>query len=344
MPACRFWRWRAAVLLLGGCASAAASAEVDVDRLAMLPLRPLLASPEHVVFLQEELWTALFRGPVPSFRAVEENAVEQALRARRIRVVETLPAHDAVYLTNTLDGAGLLCGTLLYASDRPEPTAALLLRMFDGSGKRVGSILWAERASDWDDWLGLNAPPNLEALFRIAATTLRERLVERFESRPPRARTRIVVLPFDPAFEFPESGPLASVVAAHVLEEDLGFEVIEPGDLYDGFRRARVRNMSLLGLDAAQRLAQEVDTRWILYGTVLEFEQGSGLQDPPRAALILRLYDARENRTIESLSVSRSGDQGETVLRAGLTPHPIANLHVALRKGIRNLSRSWENP
>ena len=327
--------------LLLACAASGSPVLAPSDSLAILPFRPLDASVEDVALAQAALTLQLRSGPSGGLRIVPEETVEDALRARRIRVVETFTAETASFLTSRLDGAMLLTGTLLYARAAPAPEAALLIRLFGSDGRRLGSMLWMERSEDTADGWGLDAVTSMDELFELGALELSARLKARGSAMPDSARPRIAVLPFDSAMDEQGVGLLAALMTAHALEEEFGVGVVEPGDLLDGFRRAQVRTLDMLGVDGARRLAEEVGVRWLVTGSVLEMDYGSGLEPPPRLSLILRLFDAQARRTVKSISVSRSGDEGETVLGAGLTPHPVLNMQTALLEGLSQLENAW---
>ncbi len=328
------------VLLLAACQAAPGTAGGDGAppvRLAVLPFRGVEAPAELVGEIRERLVEALAaRGS----EVLAGREVEEALRSRRIRVIDTLPPEEARVLAAELDAA-LVTGTLLMARDDPEPELSLLLRFYDREGRRTGSLAWSRRASEEVDLLGLGAPESLQELFAMELPELVAAAVAGWAPPPPGPSPVVAVLPFASAPGAPDSGTQGSVLLAHLLEERYDVRVVEPGDLQRAFLRARIRSLALMNMEDFQRLAAATGARWFIRGQLLESVAGRGPSDPPRVTLVLQIFDAEALRTVASCCVDRSGDEGEIILGIGQAFHPVRNLARALRAGLDRLGEPW---
>lgn len=324
-------------------AAAATEGEIPAARgIALLPLQGLVVEVEELRRATATLREAFENSPLRTLPLIPAGEVERVLAARRIRVVDTLTPQAAAAISRDLGGARLLTGTYAYATDQPEPTAALMLRCFDADGTRLGSRLWLRRGNQDQDLFGLNGSTALAEMLARNAAAIADAALARMERRPAPGRPRVAIFPFESNWDTPESGMLTSLVAAHLLEEEFGLEVIEPRDLGEAFLAARIRYLRLAGVQDVQQLGRAAGVPWLVTGAVLEFDYGGGEAGVARASLIVRLFDVERGRTVASALGLHAGDEGEIVFGAGLAAHPIDNLAHALREGIQELEPTWQ--
>jgi hypothetical protein len=335
----------AAALLLGGCASAEAESAAPAGpagpRVALLPLQGMLAPVEEVQRLKGLLRQA-FAEELGDEALVSEAEVEAVLAADRIRVVDTLTPETAARVAAGLGGARLVTSTLVYARGNDDPAAAVLLRSFDAEGHRLGSRLWLRLGSDDQDLFGLEGSEDFTTLFERGAPRIASGALRDLERRPSFERVHVAVIPFESNFDDPDSGPLAGLVAAHLLEEDFAVAVTEPADLTQAFLAARIRYLRLTRPADIQAIGRAAGVRWLLTGVVLDFELSDNPAVPSTASVLLRVFDVESGRTVASTLAQNTGDEGEILFGAGLAPHPILNLAEAVRSGLDDLEPTWQ--
>ncbi|MBC8329179.1 MAG: hypothetical protein H8E31_10585 [Planctomycetes bacterium] len=337
----------AALLGLTACAGPApgdqpAHPAPEAPSLAILPLQGLVAEVEDLRLLATLLREAFESSPELVGRLVPQEDVERVLAAGRIRIVDTLSPSVARRIAGELGGVRLLTSSLVFASAEPEPTAAVMLRLYDASGRRLGSRLWLRRGSQDQDLFGLNGSDDLDLLFQRGAPRLAEAAFAGFGRLPGGDRPRLAVFPFESSWEIPASGPLAGLIASHLLEEEFGSEVLEPGDLNEAFLAARIRYLRLAGVEEVKALGRAAGVRWLVTGSVLDFDFGKGAEATPSVSVVLRVFDVESGQTVASTLAQRHGDDGEILFGAGRADHPILNLADAIRVGLEELQPTWQ--
>ena len=332
------------LLLLGGCSAAGTEpmvGEPDGPRLALLPLQGMKAPVEEVRRLRQLLREA-FVAELGEQALVPDDEIERTLSADRIRVVDTFPLETAAHVSASLGGARLITSTLIYARLETEPTAALLLRSYDSEGYRLGSRLWLHRGSQDEDLFALGGSEDFTALFERATPGIAEDALDDVRQGRPGEWPRIAVIPFESNYDHPDSGPLAGVLAAHLLEDDFEVAVIEPGDLNLAFQQAGIRYLRLTRSEDVQRIGRAASARWLLTGVVLDFELSENPAVPSAVSVLIRVFDVERGRTVATTLAQHSSDEGEILFGAGMPTHPILNLAEAIRSGLDDLESTWQ--
>jgi TolB-like protein len=103
-----------------------------------------------------------------------------------------------------------------------------------------------------------------------------------------------------------------------VLVQAGAYEMVEPGTVDLAISDARVRSTGMLTREQIQAVSTQLQTRWLLTGSVLEFGQ---VRTPdgevPSVGIALRLIDGRDGRVRWADQRYRNGDDHETVFGWG---------------------------
>ena len=124
-----------------------------------------------------------------------------------------------------------------------------------------------------------------------------------------------------------------------VLAQTGAYDVVEPGAVDAALSDARVRSTGMLSREQMLALSTQLETRWLLTGSALEFGH---VRTPdgevPSVGIALRLIDGRSGRVCWADQRYRNGDDRETVFGWGhesdgdrLAQHTLTELVQGLR-------------
>ena len=132
------------------------------------------------------------------------------------------------------------------------------------------------------------------------------------------ARHRIAVLPLEDLSGQTGAADRMTRVLFTVLAQTGAYEVVEPGTVDMALSDARVRSTGMLSREQVQMLSRELETRWLLTGSALEFGH---VRTPdgevPSVGIALRLVDGTSGRVCWADQRFRNGDDRETVFGWG---------------------------
>lgn len=129
---------------------------------------------------------------------------------------------------------------------------------------------------------------------------------------------RIAVLPLEDLSGQSGAADRMTRVLFTVLAQAGTYDVIEPGTVDLAISEARVRSTGMLTREQIQMLSTQLQTRWLLTGSALEFGH---VRTPdgevPSVGIALRLIDGQSGRVRWADQRYRSGDDRETVFGWG---------------------------
>lgn len=131
-------------------------------------------------------------------------------------------------------------------------------------------------------------------------------------------RPRVAVLPLEDLTGQTGAADRMTRVLFTVLAQTGAYEVVEPGTVDMALSDARVRSTGMLSREQIQMLTKELETRWLLTGSALEFGH---VRTPdgevPSVGIALRLIDGESGRVRWADQRYRNGDDRETVFGWG---------------------------
>jgi TolB-like protein len=143
--------------------------------------------------------------------------------------------------------------------------------------------------------------------------------------RPPPAapvpagpRPLIAVLPLEDLSGQSGAADRMTRVLFTVVAQAGAYEVVDPGTVDAALSEARVRSTGMLSREQVLALSGQLETRWLLTGSALEFGR---VRTPdgevPSVGIALRLIDGRDARVVWADQRYRNGDDRETVFGWG---------------------------
>ena len=119
---------------------------------------------------------------------------------------------------------------------------------------------------------------------------------------------RVAVLPFENLTQERTAGEKVQKIFLTELLASEAFEVVEPGQVTQALRAARVEQIEALGPADLKKLAETLKAQGIFIGSVVDFsESRSGSTPAPEVTIQLRLVEAQTGVTVWSASRTRSG-------------------------------------
>ncbi len=260
-------------------------------------------------------------------RVVDPVEMRNAMRARRLRVLDDAGPEDLVDLASALGADWVLSLTLHQTATAETPRLALSGHAFAGAD---GALRWcgftAPSGLDGRTLLGLGVVDDLQDLAERAGRRLSRDFLKRAStggtsrSLAPSAAGlgRIALLPFGSVTT--AAGTNAAETATEIARTLLyrhGAELAPPGRVTSVLRRG---GLAWGGVDDDTRRALVAATgaRWIVVGSVESYQAGGGGGEPrPRVALALRLLDAESGRITWIGGRERGGWDGAGPFRLG---------------------------
>jgi len=269
---------------------------------------------------------------------VPDAAVEDFLRSRRIRFLDSLAATSVRELASLHLADAVVTGSILAWEPRaPDPAATVAVRLVSAEGE----ILWSRMVS-------LSASASGGAFDRGRLRTVEEvarravaqalapmpapgplsavrRPPETFASAPQVFHTRalmgqhlrICVLPLQNLTQSRDAPRVLDAVVQQRLSERPDVTAVQPGDLRAALVKGKLRAPSVLSVEQLGQLSRAVGARFFLRGAILAYggPDQSGAAAP--VELYLSLVDARSGRILWSGLHRRSGADYEGLLRFG---------------------------
>ena len=131
-------------------------------------------------------------------------------------------------------------------------------------------------------------------------------------------RYRVAVLPLEDLSGQSGAADRMTRVLFTVLMQAGAYDVVEPGSVDAALSDARVRSTGMLSREQMLALSSQLETRWLLTGSTLEFGR---VRTPdgevPSVGIALRLIDGRSGRVCWADQRYRNGDDRETVFGWG---------------------------
>lgn len=325
-----------ASVLVAFLMASAAEAELPRPRIALVPFENVTRASAARATVMETVQATLLR---KGYEVVSGDAVEEFLRGRRIRYLDSVATDRIGELLAEVGADACLTGTILaWDAGGADPAVALAARVV----ARDGTLLWTDArgltGNATEGALGLDRAPHVRAVAdRLVAELLAglpDRHLERvrpggrkwwsgwggprvFRARTGGAPSAVAVLPLQNLTEARDAPRIVEAVLQHRLGERPDLQVVGPADLRGAVVRSALRAPSLLSVEQLRELAKEVGTRHFLRGAILAW--GPSAADPrvPEVELYLSLLDAETGRTVWSGLHRRDGRAYEGLLRRG---------------------------
>jgi hypothetical protein len=305
-------------------------------RVAVLPLNARGAAPGSWPGLRAPILRALAGA---GFEVVDGDAVETAMRERRLRDAALLERFEAAGLAAALGADRLLIGAIDLCREKPAPAVSLAGRLVDPRGLRIVALAYTvvdDRALLRP--LGIGGPVTAarivdEAARRFAAQLAgggedRERLLRASILAPnpaglspgrlaATAVRRLIVLPFRNRTARPGAGQAAADAAAWILWRGAGVDLVDAGDATRRLLRLGWRTGLPVGRAEVLALGRETGVDAVLMGEVDRWEEPPGAGAAPEVAFSVRLLEASTGAILWAAQHERRGDQTRVVYEAG---------------------------
>lgn len=308
------------------CAVVLAAAPAAAATVAMAPLSDRQGDPATAAAVEEAVVAEI---AAAGHTVVDRGTLRDALRQRRIRVLDDAVPEELAGVAAAVGADWLLSVTLHQAELRDTPRLALSGRAYDGAS---GELLWSGFAAasglDHRTVLGLGVVDDLQQLGRRDAAVLCADFLATTTAgsaarplRPAAARLGLVaVLPLGSVTS--AAGTNAAETATEITRSILfrhGAELVSPSRVAAVLRRSRLSSWGGVDDDARRAVAEATGARWIVTGGVETYEVGGGGggEPEPRVALSLRLLDADSGHIAWIGGREKSGWDGFSPFRLG---------------------------
>ena len=147
------------------------------------------------------------------------------------------------------------------------------------------------------------------------------------------ANARVAVLPFENLSGRENAGEIITGTFQTLLSGVDRIGVAEPGDVYDGLRRFRIRSGARITRGEVDSLAAVLRLDFVLVGSVIEYNERDDrfLGVVPTVSYNCRLIDCRTGGTVWVAASNGRGDKGEIAFGIGAI-RSADNLVLALGK------------
>lgn len=303
-------------LLLAVAAPAVAGA---AERVLLLPLENVARSPAGRAVVMAALELDLAR---KGYEVVSGSAVEEFLRRRRIRYLDSIPTAQVRGMLEDLEADTLLAGSLLnYETRGRDGEVALSLRLVGPDGATRWSALGGLSSADTVGAFKQGRVDAVDELARRLVAGILESLPS--EKAPPvpgpkgglpgggprvyRSRElagqelRICVLPLQNRSPSRTASRALEAILQERLAELGTVRLVSPADLRRAVVTTGLRAPSRLSGPQLARLGKELGSPLFLQGTIFQYGQAfTEVGDTPAVELYLSLFDAETGRTLWS--------------------------------------------
>lgn len=147
------------------------------------------------------------------------------------------------------------------------------------------------------------------------------------------ANARLAILPFENLSGAENAGEILTSNFQTLLSGIDRFTVAEPGDVYDGLRRFRIRSGTRISRGEMDSLATALQLDFLFIGSVVEYDERDDrfLGVVPTVSYNCRLVDCRTGNTVWVAASNGRGDKGEIAFGIGAI-RSADNLALALTK------------
>lgn len=326
-------RW--AALLLAGTAAAFAPDARAVERVVLVPFESVARRGDARDVVMPAVEAAL---EAKGYQVVSGARVEDFLRARRIRFLDSLPAAHVRDVLEELASDAVVVGSVLTYDERVrDPVVTLAVRVVAPGGEILWTNISSEATSMARSAFGRRQAEKVEDLARRVVTEVLAPLPAPGRLSPVRPepptfpqaprvyrsadllgqRLTICVLPLQNLTRAPGAARVLDAVLQHRLSARPEITTVQPGDLRAAIVKAKLRAPAILSLEQLRELSDALGTSLFLRGTILAY----GGPDPSGAAAPIELYltliEARSGRIMWSGLHRRAGSDYETWLRFG---------------------------
>ncbi len=159
----------------------------------------------------------------------------------------------------------------------------------------------------------------LIALAALVAGCASNMTAKKRVAEPLPANARVAVLPFENLSGAESAGEIMTTNFLTLLGGADKFTVAEPGDVYDGLRRYRIRSATRISRGEIDSLATLLNLDFLLIGSVVEYDERDDrfLGTVPIVSYNCRLLDCRTGNTVWVAASNGRGDRGEIAFGIG---------------------------
>ncbi len=316
--------------------------QIDRRRLAVLPFMPRGAPPEAWARLREVFGTRL---PAAGFDLVDQAAVNEALKERRLRDMSFLTHAEVAELAATLGADRVLAGYIYRFDDAPRAAVSFSGRLIDPARPEIEWMgLTVVEGRSLLGPLGTGGPITLRRTLEEAARRFAGDFAEPTEGA--RARTeprllkpshlapepsvflsprvagkglhRIVVLPFRNLTRRPGAGQAAADILSWCLLSSGSVAVVDAGDATRRLLERGWRTGMPVGREEVLALGRDPGVDGVLMGSVERWlEADPGDTRSSEIAFSARLLDAATGEILWAADHERRGDQTRIVYDVG---------------------------
>jgi hypothetical protein len=270
------------------------------------------------------------------YEVVTGGPVQQFLRARRIRFLDSLTVKDARELAEQLGADAVVVGTILaYGGPQVDPQVGIAVRILPRDGAAWSNLV-ALSGADTEGALGrgrARTPKELvprvvsELLGSSADLRPRRRVLSSASlggaPRVFRARDwigkplTVCVLPLENLTDDRDAPRVVDAALLHHLSTHAALTPVQPSQMRAGLVASGLGPPAHLSAEGLAVLAKEVGTALFLRGTIMAYGASNTTGDGPTVEIYLNLFDVESGRIVWSGLHRRTGREYEGLLRFG---------------------------
>lgn len=320
------------LLLAAGCARLPVEAgRTDGPLVAVYPMEDLSGADAPLAAMRSGITERLRQSGV---RIMDEADLRRFMEQQRIRYTGGLDLETATAFKARAGVDAVLIMTLEYYSEVSPPKVSLVARLV-ATGEKP-EILWMDSVGMAGDdapgilGIGIVEDPSVlwnRALDRLSGSMLqnlagkavppsgwegrfRPKEAYRFMALDPKRRYSVAVLPFFNESERTYAGEIMVLHVVKQLASSTMLSVLEPGVIRGKMLAMRIIMQNGISLPAADLLANNLETDFILTGRVFEYRDMPSGSGRPRVDFSLQLLERSSKMVVWATKSRNTGDDG----------------------------------
>jgi hypothetical protein len=254
-----------------------------------------------------------------NIRLIPVAGLRDVLRSFRIRSAGMIAKEEVAHILSVRPVDFFLLGSIDVYIEGAAPEAAFSLRLVRASDMR---IVWAiSAAGNGEDFAGIFGLGRINSM-PVMLSKLMDSALEDFDDAVSSTASAdgptAALAPFDNLTANRFAGDIfASVVLSELVAR--GVTVVEPGQVYDLFRRNNRQPAGGIDDDLMHRLHDSLGVELVITGTIDRFQPGTagGEIVDPEIALGARCLEAATGKITATFETARRGSDSERFFKSG---------------------------
>lgn len=319
-------------LLSAGCARLPVeSVRAEGPLVAVYPMEDLSGADAPLAEIRRAFTDRLAAGGV---RILTESELRRFMEMQRVRHTGGLDPETSAAFRSKAGVDAVLITTLEHYTDVPSPNVSLVARLV-ATGEKP-EIIWMDSVGmtgdDAPGLLGIGIVEDPAVLWHRAVDHLSDSVLKslageavpksawekrfrpkeayRFMELDPDRRYSVAVLPFFNESERNYAGEIMVLHTVKQLASSKAFAVLEPGVIRGKMLAMRIIMQNGISLPAADLLANNLETDFILTGRVFDYQDPAGGASRPKIDFSLQLIERTSKKVVWASKSRNTGDDG----------------------------------